>query len=328
MKIIEKITADFNNITGDENDPLHAFRTESFNEFKVKGIPSSSEEFWKYTNPSVVNDFNFGLGLFTDYEDDKFDIILANGKLAKVSNNLNARTIQKGLSDGIISSDFFEVHNNPLINLNGAFMLEGVVIKFDENTEQEVKILNVIDNTKQEQIIHPRIIVTAGKNCNVSLHEEIKFLGKKKNLVNSVTNFQIDEGANVEHIITDDFSENTYHLSNVIVKQSKDSQYISYNYSVAKNLSRKDFLIELKEKGAHCDLRGIYIADGKNHIDHHTIIEHEKENCTSNELYKGILADKSTGVFNDKRQIRFQKNLLYVDNFLNNRIDLLNFKRR
>jgi len=130
--------------------------------------------------------------------------------------------------------------------------------------------------------------------------EEIRFLGKKKNLVNSVTNFYLEEGANVEHIIIDDFSEETYQISNVLVRQKKDSAFSSYNYSNAKNLTRKDFIVELKDRGSHCDLRGIYLADNDNHIDHHTIIEHEKEHCTSNELYKGILSGKSTGVFNGR----------------------------
>ena len=143
-------------------------------------------------------------------------------------------------------------------------------------------------------------MVKAGKNSNVSILEEIRFLGGKKNLVNSVTSFYLEEGANVEHIIIDDFSEDTYQISNVLVKQKKDSTFSSYNYSNAKNLARKDFIVELKGRGSHCDLRGVYLADKKNHIDHHTIIEHEKEHCTSNELYKGILSGKSTGVFNGR----------------------------
>ena len=98
----------------------------------------------------------------------------------------------------------------------------------------------------------------------------------------------------------DDFSKNTYQISNILVKQKKDSNFSSYNYSNAKKLARKDFIVELKGRGSHCDLRGVYLADNDNHIDHHTIIEHEKEHCTSNELYKGILSGKSTGVFNGR----------------------------
>ena len=87
---------------------------------------------------------------------------------------------------------------------------------------------------------------------------------------------------------------------------------------------RKDFIVELKERGAHCDLRGVYLANLNNHIDHHTIIEHEDEHCTSNELYKGILSGKSTAVFNGRIHvhnaaqktdaIQSNQNLLLSDN--------------
>ena len=102
---------------------------------------------------------------------------------------------------------WFNKTNNQFINLNNAFLTEGCVINFEQNSEKEIKVLNIVDNKNSEQIIHPRIIVKAGKNSNISILEEIRFLGKKKNLVNSVTNFYLEEGANVEHIIIDDFSE-------------------------------------------------------------------------------------------------------------------------
>jgi len=232
--------------------------------------------------------------------DKSFDIIIANGKIIGNKNIDEVTNIKVGLEEKIIEVSDFNKTSNPFINLNNAFLEEGCVINFGKHAEKEIKVLNIVDNTNSQQIIHPRIVVKAGKNSNISILEEIRFLGGKKNLVNSVTSFSLEEGANVEHIIIDDFSEDTYQISNVLVKQKKDSTFSSYNYSNAKNLARKDFIVELKERGSHCDLRGVYLADKKNHIDHHTIIEHEKEHCTSNELYKGILSGKSTGVFNGR----------------------------
>jgi len=300
MKVLNRITADFDNTINDNNAILKDIRIENFKEFKRTGIPTSKEEFWKYTDPSVVNNSEFSLGISKNLKDNNFDIIIVNGKLIERSDKVQTTNIQSGLEENNLEINNFSKTNNPFINLNNAFLNDGCVINFKKNSEKEIKLLNIVDNTKSEQIIHPRIIVKAGKNSNISMLEEIRFLGKKKNLVNSVTNFYLEEGANVEHIIIDDFSEETYQISNVLVRQKKDSAFSSYNYSNAKNLTRKDFIVELKDRGSHCDLRGIYLADNDNHIDHHTIIEHEKEHCTSNELYKGILSGKSTGVFNGR----------------------------
>ena len=300
MKVLHRIEADFEESISTSSDETKEIRIDNFNEFKKLGIPTSKQEFWKFTNPSIVKDSEFTLGLSKDYDDENYDIIVINGKFAKKNDNIKINNIQESLAEKKISNEIFGKTNNPFINLNNAFSNEGCVVSFKSNIERDVSILNVIDNTTSNQITHPRIIVNVGKNSNISIFEEIRFLGDKENLVNSVTNFILDEGSKVEHVLVDDYSENTYQISNVLVKQKRDSNFSSYNYSNGKKLVRKDFIIELKERGAHCDLRGVYLADQKNHIDHHTIIEHEDEHCTSNELYKGILSGKSTAVFNGR----------------------------
>ena len=300
MKVLDRMIADFDSTIDNAAEVVKNIRIENFSEFKASGIPTSKEEFWKYTDPSIVKDSEFSLGTPSEINDDDFDIILVNGKLVKKIGNIQNTDIQEGLSTKVLEDNYFGKTKNPFINLNNAFLTNGCFIGFKNESKEEIRILNIVNNTNSEQIIHPRIIVKAGKNSNITIFEEIRFLGKMKNLVNSVTDFSLEEGANVEHVMVDDFSEDTYHISNVLVKQKKDSTFSSYNYSNAKKLARKDFIVELKGRGSHCDLRGVYLADNDNHIDHHTIIEHEKEHCTSNELYKGILSGKSTGVFNGR----------------------------
>lgn len=324
MKVLQKIEADFKKNIAEVSGKIKDIYAENFSEFKKKGIPDSKQEFWKFTNPSVIKDSEFSLGSSSNFEDEEFDIIIVNGELIKKAEKIENKDIQNSLVEKIIDFELFEKTTNSFINLNNAFSTEGCVINFEDNTEKEISVLNVVDNTTSEQVIHPRIIIKAGKNSTISVLEEIRFLGKKNNLVNSVTNFYLDEGANVEHIIVDDYSEDTYQIANILVKQKRDSTFSSYNYSNAKKLARRDFIIELKERGSHCDLRGVYLADNKNHVDHHTIIEHEDEHCTSNELYKGILAGKSTAVFNGRIHvhkaaqktdaIQSNQNLLLSDN--------------
>ena len=300
MKVLNRIAADFDSTIDNADEVVKDIRIENFNEFKESGIPTSKEEFWKYTDPSIVKDSEFSLGASSEINDDEFDIIIVNGKLVKKIERIMNTDVQNGFSANLLENNYFDKTKNPFINLNNAFLTDGCVINFNNESKEDIRILNVVNNTNSEQIIHPRIIIKAGKNSNITIFEEVRFLGEMKNLVNSVTNFYLEEGANVEHVMVDDFSENTYQISNILVEQKKDSTFSSYNYSNAKNLARKDIIVELKDRGSHCDLRGVYLADNDNHIDHHTIIEHEKEHCTSNELYKGILSGKSTGVFNGR----------------------------
>ena len=42
---------------------------------------------------------------------------------------------------------------------------------------------------------------------------------------------------------------------------------------------------------------GLFLTDGVRHVDNRTLIEHAVANCRSRQMYKGILADRSTAVF-------------------------------
>ena len=67
---------------------------------------------------------------------------------------------------------------------------------------------------------------------------------------------------------------------------------------------RNNLNIKIDGEYAEANMYGLYIPNGKQHIDNHTVVDHAKPNSNSNELYKGILKGKSTGVFNGKIFVR------------------------
>ncbi|MBS1583148.1 MAG: Fe-S cluster assembly protein SufD [Bacteroidetes bacterium] len=69
------------------------------------------------------------------------------------------------------------------------------------------------------------------------------------------------------------------------------------------SLVRNDLRVSLAGPEAHAELNGVYVIDGTTHCDNHTYIGHDVPDCTSDELYKGIVAGKATGVFNGKVQV-------------------------
>ena len=99
MKVLHKIEADFEESIASSSDETRDIRTENFDEFKKIGIPTSKQEFWKFTNPSVIKDSEFRLGLSNDFEDDKFDIIVVNGKLTKKTDDLKISNIRESLAE-------------------------------------------------------------------------------------------------------------------------------------------------------------------------------------------------------------------------------------
>ena len=300
MKAVETFTTDFENTLNLPDDNLKILRRESFEEFKKHGLPTRKEEYWKYSDPSIISNIELEFVSSGQYEDRNYDVILVNGKIVKKFKDCQMGDLSEGLRNGILGEDLLEKKDKPFLNLNNAFAINGCYLILESTSRQTIRILNLITNEGKTQAVYPRCIVLAKRNSESLIFEEFRIIGHGTNFVNSVTDVIVEDGANLEHIIIDDFAKNTYHVANVCVKQCKDSNFVSHNFSMGKKFARRDFNVELNQSGANCNLFGLYFVDKENHIDHHTTIEHKEANCNSNEHYKGILSGKSTGVFNGR----------------------------
>ncbi len=300
MKTIEKFTESFKNTLDVPDDIVKQLRIEAFEEFSKIGIPTRKQEYWKYSDPSVILNLDLEFNDSLNEIDEEYDLILCNGKIAKNKINCKTGSISEGIIQGDISENVLEIKENPFLNLNNAFAINGLYIYLEKSSKNNVRILNLISNNGIEQAVYPKIVIIAEENSNTTIFEEVRITGKGTNFVNSVTNIFMDQGANLEHIILDDYAAKTYHISNIYAELKKDSNFISHNFSIGKKFARRDYNIELAETGTNCDLNGLYFATNEEHIDHHTTIEHMKNNCTSNEHYKGILSGKAVGVFNGR----------------------------
>tara|TARA_Y100000994_G_scaffold233340_1_gene221299 strand:+ start:724 stop:1944 length:1221 start_codon:yes stop_codon:yes gene_type:complete len=282
-------------------DEIESLRTEAFEEFSKTGIPNSRHEYWKFSDPSVILNLDLKMNDSLDDIDGDYDLILCNGKISKNKTKSRIGSISEGIKKGDISEKVLKIKENPFINLNSAFAINGCYINLERNSTNELRILNLITNNEEiEQAVYPKIVIIAEENSNTTILEEFRISGKGTNFVNSAMNILMAQGANLEHIILDDYADNTYHIANIAVEQKKDSNYVSHNFTIGKKFARRDFNIELTETGANCDLNGLYFASNEEHIDHHTTIEHMEHNCTSNEHYKGILDGKAIAVFNGR----------------------------
>ena len=300
MKVIEQFKDDFENTLHLSEGGIKEIRSKAFEKFISEKFPTRRDEYWKYSDPSAILRLDLSFNDSGSFEDENYDIILSNGKIVKTPTKFKTGTISEGLDNGAIPKNLLKEEENPFLNLNNAFAMNGCYLILDSKAKADIKNLNLINNDGRNQAIYPKLVIIAKKNSDSTIFEEIRVKGTGINFVNSVTDIVIENGANLEHIILDDFAKDTYNISNICVKQKKDSNFKSHNFSIGKKLARRDYNVELLDTGAHCDLYGLYFVDGDNHIDHHTTIEHKREHCTSNEHYKGILSGKAVGVFNGR----------------------------
>ncbi|MDE0741086.1 MAG: Fe-S cluster assembly protein SufD [Candidatus Poseidoniia archaeon] len=306
MKVLDNFKADFENTIHLSKGLIKDIRSKAFEKFISEKFPTRRDEYWKYSDPSSILKLDLNYNDAGNFEDDNYDIILSNGKIVKTLSKFKTGNIADGLENGDIPKEIFKEEKNPFLNLNNAFAINGCYLILDSEVKADIKILNLINNNGENHAVYPKLIIIAEQNSDSTIFEEVRIRGNGTNFVNSVMDIIIEDGANLEHIILDDFAKDTYNISNICVKQKKDSNFRSHNFSIGKKLARRDYNIELLGTGANCDLYGLYFVDGDNHIDHHTTIEHKKEHCTSNEHYKGILSGKAVGVFNGRIHVHPQ----------------------
>jgi Fe-S cluster assembly protein SufD len=192
--------------------------------------------------------------------------------------------------------------NNSLSELNTAFSSEGAYINIPKNTvvPKPIQILNFSTGSEQEILIQPRNLVIVGENAQVQIIERHQSLTSNNTLTNSVTEIFVSQRAMVDFYKMQNDLESASLIDGTYISQQRDSIASVHTFSFGGKLTRNN--LEFYQEGEHCvsNLNGISILDGKQHVDNHTLVNHKAPNCESNEMYKGIYDEKSTGVFNGK----------------------------
>jgi len=125
--------------------------------------------------------------------------------------------------------------------------------------------------------------------------------GEVKLWVNSLTEIFVQTDARLDHVVLQTAGEGVRLVQHTTVRQQKQSLYNNYTFTLpGAELVRNDLQARLEEDHTETHLYGLYLAAGGQLVDNHTLVDHQKPNCFSNELYKGVLLEKSTGVFNGK----------------------------
>jgi len=172
-------------------------------------------------------------------------------------------------------------------------------------------------------VAHPRILVVLEAGASATVVERYIGDDSQPYLTNVVTEAIVGPNASLRHVKTQEEGAAAFHLASIWAHQAPSSRFRSCSISLGAALARTDISTLLDGEGAECDLDGLYIGRNQQHVDHHTIIDHRSPHASSRELYKGVLDDAATGVFNGKVFVRqdaqksnaqqMNKNLLLSD---------------
>lgn len=316
-------------MNGESKTPFHQLRRAALNQFDLLGFPTIRHEEWKYSNVSGLFKEAFVLDstpALTAQDLVSLEIPNLDGNILYFVNGRYQPELSHIVSpaDQVQITNFAEaIKNNPeLISthfanyadyqenaftaLNTALASDGVVIHVPDNVtvEQPVILRFITDSREQNVASQPRNLVVVGKNAEVMMAESFRTLGERASFVNVVTEIALAQEARMQYYKVQDESQKAYHIGTTQVYQADNSHFYSATVTLNGNFIRNNLNIVLNGQYAEAFMYGLYMPNGRQHIDNHTLVDHAMPNSFSSELYKGILDDNSTGVFNGKIFVR------------------------
>ncbi len=316
-------------MNGESKSALHQLRREALQEFDRMGFPTLKHEEWKYTNVSslVREAFDFNAPAAVTAEDleplqinhlEGNILFFVNGRFQPQLSTIVSPASQlsiipfaeavKTMPDLIESyfAKYADYRDNAFTALNTAFANDGVVIHVPagKTVEQPVVLRFISDARTANVASQPRNLFIAGKNSEVKVAESFRTMGDGASFVNVVTEIVLDEDARLDYYKIQNESDRAYHIGTTQVHQKDRSHFYSATVTLDGGFIRNNLNIALD--GQHCEafMYGMYFPNGRQHVDNHTLVDHRMPNSYSSELYKGILEDKATGVFNGKIFVR------------------------
>ena len=327
MKKFTELVTPFASVAEDENLPgqdlswLKTMRDKALTQFNEYGLPSKKVENWKYTSLWELTQQSFnhqalavtvsqkecqGIALL----EDAYRVVIIDGVFDAELSQLD--NLQVGITIRPFSQSLDTVEKQlgqqvsmdkvGLTALNTLLMKEGVMVHVSAKAmvKKPIELLVIQSGTTDNLATHLRNMIMLDHDATATVVEHYVGLSDLSCFTNVVSEVVLADNAELFHYKLQKESKNAIHIATLAAKQAAGSQWHTNNISLGAKLVRNDVHSLLEGEMSHTTMDGLYLLNDAQHIDNHTRIDHLVPNTTSNELYKGVLDDKSHGVFNGK----------------------------
>jgi len=292
--------------------------------FAASGLPNKKTEDFKYTpiRSYLQEDYTAKNGSISLKEgeiehlltDDYVSVVLINGKyvpeysrLKKLPEGVTIKSLFKALEEGneVAVKQFnagLESTANPLAMLNTALSGDGIFISLPENFSCPIPVhVANICTGETKALYNPRHLVYLHNRAELTLIESFHSVCQKgKTFTNSAAEFYLEDNASLENYILQDEDILSQRSDVRLFTVNTGSRMNSVTISLDGGMVRNDPTVFINGENSEVHLNGLFVVKENHHTDNHTMVEHRAPNCFSNELYKGVIADNATGVFNGK----------------------------
>lgn len=301
-------------------------KNEALRILQQQGLPQLKEEEYKYTPISKriensIIDFRPATSALLTPErvaEEKIPgmeadvIVFNNGKFSPELSDWDQNDFRINLlsevSEEAESKGFGRIaklSKDPFTALNTAFFEDGLFIDIPDGKYLSKPLLLLSFKQAQEgQTIFPRVFINVGKNAEITLIEKVISLDEEVYFLNDVTEINVSENSHLFYYKLQEENRKAIEVSNFETDIHRNGTFSSAVISLQGGMIRNNLNLNLLETGCEGNMFGLYLLNGKTHVDNHTNVDHIQPHSESNELYKGILGDSSRGVFNGKIFVR------------------------
>jgi Fe-S cluster assembly protein SufD len=314
------------------DDPLASTRAAAMGEFQRLGLPTKKNEAWKYTRVEKTLRHPYDLvptGANSEISPDDAQrlrlpdldahlVVVVNGSIRQdlsdhdaLPSGVEIRPLLDYIRDNPEEARdhvarLLDDSEDPFGALNTAFVNDGVFLRVPGGVTLERPIqIAFLTDLDGDAIIQPRNLYIFGENSEAMVVETFQSVGDARVFNNAVTEVLVDKAARVNLLKLQFESDHADRIDTTqVVQQNGASHFAGHTYTLGGGLVRNNMNVRPAGHGCESHLYGLYILGGEQHVDNHTLIDHAAPGCFSNELYRGIVDEHSTGVFNGKVFVR------------------------
>jgi Fe-S cluster assembly protein SufD len=285
--------------------------------YKSFGAPSKRDEYWKYTNPNKLTIIpTEPAALFSNDETpmfsniDRVKIVFVDGVLDL--NQSDDLMLEGAIIETLADATSKDIHwardlfgtlekngqipvKRPLAALNTAMAEQGLVIRITDKCKKPLAIRYIHNSETSDALVHN--IVKVEKNAEFTLLES----GAGAARFNSVLEVDVADNASFHHIRTQGRDHERKTVTHIFGRLGKESIFKSFTMTVNGILTRNDAVLEFNGDNAKATVAGATAGDGESfHHDDTVFITHDAVNCESRQVFKKVLRNGATGVFQGK----------------------------
>ncbi|MGI9284625.1 MAG: Fe-S cluster assembly protein SufD [Pseudomonadales bacterium] len=217
----------------------------------------------------------------------------------------NANDSQRMLIEKHLGS-IANLESSPFTALNSGWLDDGVLLHVPKQTNatQPLHVVNITTPNTQAFSVRQRLLVVLETGSTATVIEHfVSTEEQQSSFVNGVTELQVSHGAQLNHYRLHLEEEHSIHIGGVYAQLQRDARLESFLLGLGSQLKRIDLRVQHQGPGSHCQLNGVYLPREHQHIDVHSTIEHEAPYGTTEEVFRGIIDDHATAVFNGRIHI-------------------------